>query len=83
VLPQDVLLEVRYETLVADFEAEARRLIAFCGLDWNETCLRFYETKRAVRTLSEFQVRRPLFASSIGRWRVYEQWLSPLTAALS
>jgi len=82
-LPQDVLLEIRYETLVADFEAEARRLIAFCGLDWDEHCLRFHETKRAVRTLSEFQVRRPLFASSIGRWRVYEQWLGPLTAALS
>jgi len=81
-LPEGVMLDVRYETLVADFETEARRLIAFCGLDWNDAALRFYETKRAVRTKSEFQVRKPLYTSSIGRWRRYERWLGPLFDAL-
>jgi len=82
VLPEGVMLEVRYETLITDFETEARRLIAFCGLDWNDAALRFYETKRAVRTKSEFQVRKPLYTSSIGRWRSYERWLGPLFDAL-
>lgn len=83
VLPSSALIEVQYETLISDFEREARRLVAFCGLAWDERCLRFHETDRAVRTLSEFQVRRPLYTSSIGRWRRYEQWLEPLLAALS
>ena len=82
VLPQGAMLEVQYETLVADFEAGARRLVEFCGLSWDERCLRFHETNRAVRTLSEFQVRQPVFRTSIGRWRAYEQWLSPLFEAL-
>ncbi len=82
VLPPGAMLEVQYETLVENFETEARRLIDFCGLEWDERCLKFYETKRAVRTLSEFQVRRPLFKSSIGRWKPYERWLKPLFEAL-
>nr|WP_243851117.1 sulfotransferase [Rhizomicrobium electricum] len=82
VLPGESLLQIRYERLIADFETEARRLVAFCGLDWNEACLRFYETRRAVRTKSEFQVRRPIYTSSIGRWRRYEHWLGPLLQAL-
>ncbi len=82
VLPPGALLRIRYEDLIGDFETEARRLIAFCGLDWNEACRRFYETRRAVRTKSEFQVRRPLYTSSIGRWQRYEHWLGPLLKAL-
>jgi tetratricopeptide (TPR) repeat protein len=82
VLPQGAMLEVQYEDLVSDFEAGARRLVEFCGLDWDERCLNFHENKRAVRTKSEFQVRQPVFQSSIGRWRPYEQWLSPLLEAL-
>ncbi|MDR3525921.1 MAG: sulfotransferase [Rhizomicrobium sp.] len=82
-LPADRLLEIQYETLVADFEHEAKRIVEFCGLNWNAACLRFYENKRAVRTLSEFQVRRPLFSDSIGRWRAYQPWLGPLLDALS
>jgi len=82
VLPEAAILEVQYEALVADFESGARRIVEFCGLHWDERCLRFYETRRAVRTLSEFQVRRPVFSSSIGRWRAYEPWLSPLFEAL-
>jgi len=83
VVPSDRLLEVQYENLVADFENEAKSVVAFCGLEWNATCLRFYDNKRAVRTLSEFQVRRPLYADSIGRWRLYEAWLAPLLDILA
>ncbi len=82
VLPPDVTLDVRYETLAGDLEGEARRIVAFCGLDWDERCLRFYENPRAVRTLSQAQVRQPLFTSSIGRWRNYQPWLGPLLEAL-
>lgn len=82
VLPAGVMLDLRYEDFVADFAAQAARLVAFCGLDWDEICLRFFETSRAVRTASVAQVRRPLFASSIGRWRVYGAALAPLQAAL-
>lgn len=78
VLPPNTLIEVQYEKLVAEFEPEARRIVEFCGLEWDAHCLKFHETKRAVRTLSEAQVRVPLFASSIGRWRAYEPWLGPL-----
>lgn len=82
VLPSTALHTVQYETLVADFETEARRMIAFCGLAWNDACLSFHENRRAIRTKSEFQVRQPLYASSIERWRPYEQWLGPLFEAL-
>ncbi len=81
-LPSGVMLDVRYETLTGDLEGEARRIVAFCGLDWDERCLRFYENPRTVRTLSQTQVRQPLFTSSIGRWRNYETWLGPLLDAL-
>lgn len=83
VVPQQAMLEVQYETLVDNFTEQARRIVEFCGLEWNERCLRFHDTKRAVRTLSEVQVRQPLFRSSIGRWRHYEKWLQPLRDSLS
>jgi len=82
VMPPGVMLDVRYETLTEDIEAEARRIVAFCGLEWDDRCLRFHENTRAVRTLSQSQVRQPLFTSSIGRWRNYEPWLGPLLDAL-
>jgi tetratricopeptide (TPR) repeat protein len=82
VLPPGVMLEVQYEELVADFENYARRIVEFCGLDWDPRCLAFYETERPVRTASVTQVREPIFARSIGRWRDYEPWLGPLMAAL-
>ena len=81
-LPADVLLEVDYEKLVSNLEEEARRIVAFCGLAWDDRCLRFYETARPVRTLSGMQVRQKLFATSIGRWRPYAAWLGPLREAL-
>jgi hypothetical protein len=83
VLPPGVMLEVQYEELVADFENSARRIVEFCGLDWDPRCLAFYETKRPVRTASVLQVREPIFTRSIGRWRDYEPWLGPLVAELN
>jgi tetratricopeptide (TPR) repeat protein len=82
VLPADRFIEVEYEALVADFEPQARRLLDFCGLDWDEACLRFFATPRAVRTASAAQVRQPIYASSIGRARRYAAQLAPLFEAL-
>jgi tetratricopeptide (TPR) repeat protein len=80
-LPLSVL-DVRYEELVADPEAQSRRLVAFCGLAWNEHCLAFHETRRAVQTASRVQVRQPVYTSSVGRWRRYAAQLRPLIEAL-
>jgi len=82
VLPQGVLKEVQYETLVEDFEPEARRIVACCGLDWDAHCLEFHKTERPVITASTAQVRRPLYKTSVGRWRAYGEWLGPLRQAL-
>lgn len=82
VLPDGAMLEVQYEALVNDFEAEARRLVDYCGLEWSDRFLSFHENERAVRTHSQAQVRQPLFTSSIGRWRRYEAYLNPLRGAL-
>lgn len=81
-LPAQSLLEIRYEALVNNFEAETRHLLAFCGLDWEDGCLRFYQTKRAVRTASAVQVRHPIYQEAIGRWKPYAEWLAPLREAL-
>jgi hypothetical protein len=70
--------EVRYEALVADQLAETERLLAHCRLPWEETCLRFERNERAVATASAVQVRQPLYASSVGRWRRYQRHLQPL-----
>ena len=77
VLPGRVL-DVQYESVVADQEAQTRRLLEFCGLPWEDACLRFHETERAIRTASSEQVRRPLYDSSIGFWRHYERELADL-----
>jgi tetratricopeptide (TPR) repeat protein len=82
VLPDGVMLEVDYETLVADFEPQARKLVAHCGLDWDERCLAFSETNRPVRTASAAQVREPIYKSSLERWRRYENILQPLLREL-
>jgi predicted Zn-dependent protease len=73
---------VYYETMVEDTDAEVRRLLAHCGLPFEEGCLRFYENERAVRTASSEQVRRPIFREGLEQWRHYEPWLDPLKAAL-
>lgn len=74
----DTLFELPYEALASDFEPTVRRLLEFCGLPFEEGCLTYYETRRAVRTPSASQVRRPIYTSSIGRWRRYEKQLQPL-----
>jgi tetratricopeptide (TPR) repeat protein len=81
VLPVPVF-ELNYEELTADQEGVSRRLVAFCGLEWDERCLRFHETDRPVRTASALQVRKPLYRSAVGRWKRYERHLGPLLAAL-
>jgi tetratricopeptide (TPR) repeat protein len=72
------MLDLQYEEVVADLEGQARRLIDFIGLDWDPACLSFYETERAVNTPSTWQVRQPIYSSSVGRWRHYERHLGPL-----
>lgn len=73
---------VIYEDLVADPEAETRRLLAACGLPFEEGCLRFFENNRAVRTPSSEQVRRPVNREGLDGWRPFEPWLGPLKEAL-
>jgi tetratricopeptide (TPR) repeat protein len=73
---------VIYETLVDDPEAEVRRLLQYCNLPFEDQCLRFYETERAVRTASSEQVRRPIFREGVDHWRHYEQWLGALKSSL-
>ena len=77
------ILEIVYEDLVNDLEGESRRMIDFLGLDWDERCLRYYESGRAVLTLSYAQVTKPIYKSAVERYRRYEQHLGPLKAALA
>jgi len=81
-LPASHFLEVDYEAMVDDLEGQARRILDFLGLPWDEACLRFHETKRPVRTASVNQVRQPIYASSVGRWRKHAEHLRPLLEAL-
>jgi tetratricopeptide (TPR) repeat protein len=81
VLPGRVL-RVEYEDVVADTERQIRRLLDYCGLPFEEQCLRFYETERAVRTPSAEQVRQPIYRAGLEQWRHYERHLGPLKKAL-
>jgi hypothetical protein len=74
---------VHYERLVEATEAEIRRLLEFCGLPFEDRCLRFYETERPINTPSAEQVRRPIFTEGMQQWRNYMPWLETLEAALS
>jgi hypothetical protein len=82
VLPPDRFTEVRYETLVADREAETRRLVEFCGLDWDDACLASERNARVVKTASMWQVRQPVYATSVDQWRRNESWLGDLRELL-
>lgn len=73
---------VVYEELVRDTEREIRRILDYCGLPMEESCLRFYETDRGIRTISSEQVRRPVYADSVAQWQNFEPWLGPLKVAL-
>jgi tetratricopeptide (TPR) repeat protein len=77
------LLEVSYEETVTDFEAVARRLVAWCEVEWEPACLEFHQTKRPVRTASLTQVRQPVYTRSVARWKHYESALGELFAKLS
>ena len=82
VLPPGVMLEVRYEDVVADVEGQARRMLAHCGLEWDRACLSFHATKRLVLTESAVQVRRPIYRTSMQRWRPRPDLLRPLLEGL-
>jgi hypothetical protein len=76
------ILDVSYEDLVNDQEDASRRLVEFCGLEWDDRCLQFHETRRSVATSSYDQVRRPIYNSSIKRWEKYRKHITPLIDAL-
>jgi tetratricopeptide (TPR) repeat protein len=78
VLPADRLVEVDYEALVADPEPHARRLVAACGLEWNDACLTPHLNTGAIKTASLWQARQPIYHTSVERWRRYEPWLGEL-----
>ncbi|HEY1737038.1 MAG TPA: sulfotransferase [Methylovirgula sp.] len=82
VLPKGMMLEIRYEDLVGDFDRHARAIIAHCGLDWDDRCERFHETERVVKTASALQVRQPLYDTAVAKWHEYEDLVEQLTAAL-
>ena len=76
------VLDVQYETVVADLEGQVRRLLDFCGLPFEDACLRFHETARAVKTASSEQDRRPIYSSSVNLWRNYETHLDEMVHIL-
>lgn len=75
VLPEDAMIEIRYEDMVEDREKTTRRLIEFCELEWNDACLRPEKNERLVVTPSVWQVRQPVYTTSLARWKRYEPWL--------
>ena len=83
VLPPGRMLEVDYEETVANLEGQARKLVDFVGMEWDDSCLSFHENKRAVITASHDQVRRPIYSTSVGRWKKYGPKVMPLVEALS
>jgi tetratricopeptide (TPR) repeat protein len=82
VLPEGAFLDVDYEELVADTEGQTRRMLDYCGLGFEPECLAFHRTQRPVRTASVSQVRQPIYARAVQRWRAYEAHLGPLFEAL-
>ena len=82
ILPAGVMLEVQYEEVVDDLEGQARRIIAHCGLEWDDACLAFHKSARPVRTASHAQVRQPIYRSSVGRPRPPHALMRPLLDAL-
>ena len=76
------VLEVHYERVVANLECEVRRILDHCELPWEEDCLKFYQTDRAVKTASSEQVRQPIYSSSVNQWRNYEPYLDDLIEVL-
>jgi tetratricopeptide (TPR) repeat protein len=82
VLPKDRFIEINYEDLVSNLEPEARRLIDFLGLPWDDAMLDFNKTERSVRTASAAQIRQGLYQTSVERWKPYAPYIKPLLKAL-
>jgi len=82
VISPNRLIEVDYEDVVAETESSARRLVSFCGLEWDSACLRPEENRDAVKTASHWQARQPIYRSSVERWRRYEPWIGELRELL-
>jgi hypothetical protein len=76
------ILDVDYESYTSDLEGTARRIVDFVGLPWDPRCLEFYKVDRAVRTASQWQVRQPIYRTSVQKWRKYMPHLQPLLDAL-
>ena len=83
VLPPYPMMDLHYEEMVRDPEPTVRRLLEFCGLEWNPGCLSFHKSRRLVHTASYQQVREPLYTRAVGRWRAYEAQLGPLLRELA
>jgi hypothetical protein len=81
VLPAKVL-RIEHEEVVEDLEANVRKILDFCGLEFEPQCVEFHKTERSIRTASSEQVRRPIFKEGIDQWRHFEPWLGPLKSAL-
>ncbi|WP_375788691.1 sulfotransferase [Bradyrhizobium sp. Pha-3] len=82
VLPSDFLLEIEYEELVGAPEPVIRRMLDFCGLEWNEACLRPERNQRVIKTASLWQARQPIYGTSVSRWQRYEPWLDDFNRLL-
>ncbi len=82
-VPGIEILDVSYEELISDQDRISRQIIEFCDLDWDDACLRYYESGRFAKTLSYDQVRRPIYSSSVGRWKDFERHLEPLNKVLA
>jgi tetratricopeptide (TPR) repeat protein len=76
------MLEVQYEDMIADQESGSRRIVEFCGLEWDENCMDFHKSERYVATASYDQVRKPIYKSSVSRWKNYSDFIGPLRKAL-
>jgi hypothetical protein len=77
------ILHVQHEEVVENLEASVRRLLDFCGLDFEPACLDFYRTRRDIHSASSEQVRQPLNRQGLDQWRHFEPWLGPLKTALA
>jgi hypothetical protein len=76
------ILRVHHEDVVSNLEGSVRRMLDYCGLDFEQACVDFHKTRRSVRTPSSEQVRQPIFRGSLDQWENFEPWLDPLKAAL-
>jgi len=76
-------VNLSYEDLVNNTEEAAKKLLAYCGLEWNDQCLQFYATRREVKTASQWQVRQPVYKSSLDRWKQYDKHIGQLKEILA